>query len=219
MTPKIILITPDRKDRPEFLEHCRYQMEIQTVKADKHLVINFDPTPGVVDIVPRLIMGLAIAKEMKFDYCLIIENDDYYPGNYIETVIKYLDRFDIVGVDKSIYYSLQHNCLKTLNHPGRSSLYLTSFRTESMSGFEWPELTMLYFDIYLWQKHTGRKGFINFPYSPIGIKHGNGFTPGNFHNGVVNGKLMKDMINDPGREWLRMHTREESFDFYQSLMP
>jgi hypothetical protein len=219
MRPKVILITPDRNDRPEFIEHCRYQMERQTFRAYDHLVINHDPVPGVVDIVPRVRMGVNIAADMKADYCMIIENDDYYPDNYVETVVKYLERFEIAGADKSIYYSLQHNCLKILEHPGRASLYLSAFRTESMKSFVWPEDTMLYFDIYLWANHQGRKGFTKFAYTPIGLKHGNGFTPGNFHNGVVNGKGMKGMIPDPGRNWLKSHTRKESFEFYQKLMP
>jgi hypothetical protein len=88
-----------------------------------------------------------------------------------------------------------------------------------MKNFPWPEDTMLYFDIHLWNFHKGRKGFVRYSESPIGLKHGNGFTPGNFHNGVVNGKKMNGMIPDPGRNWLKLHTRRESFEFYQKLIP
>jgi hypothetical protein len=218
MNHKVILITPDRNDRPELLEHCKFQMRRQTLMPYDHLIINFEAVPGIVDIVPRVKSGLRIARDLGADLCLIIENDDYYPDNYIETVVKHLEQFDVCGADKSIYYCLQHNCLRTFSHPGRSSLYLTSFRVSAMETFPWPEDTMLYFDIHLWEKITGRKGFINFPQPPIGMKHGSGFSPGNYHNGIVNGKGMKGMIPDPKRQWLRSHTRKESFEFYQSFI-
>lgn len=216
MTPKIVLITPDRNDRPELLEHCKYQMQRQTVKAE-HLIINYEATPGVVDIVPRVKEGIRQAKELGADHLLIIENDDYYPDNYVETMLKCLKRFGIVGCDRTIYYSLQYNCLKIMAHPGRSSLFLTGLEIACMKHFPWPEDTMLYFDIYLWQKIAARRGYAHFPSPPVGMKHGSGFTPGNFHNGVVNGRAMKGMMPDPDRKWLRSHIRKESFEFYEQF--
>lgn len=218
MMPKIVLITPDRNDRPELLEHCKYQMERQTMKCE-HLIINYEGKPGVVDIVPRVKEGIRQATELRADYLLIIENDDYYPDNYVETMAKYLKRFGIVGSDRTIYYSLQFNCLKVLGHPGRASLFLTGFEIDCMKHFPWPDETMLYFDIYLWQRISARRGFAHFICPPVGMKHGSGFTPGNFHNGVVNGKSMKGMIEDPQRKWLQGHVRKESFEFYQKFMP
>jgi hypothetical protein len=219
MKNKILLITPDRNDRPELLEHCRYQMSRQTVRPYDHIVVNFEAVPGVVDIVPRIRKGVTIAQQLGADICMIIENDDYYPDNYVEVVQRHLERFDVTGCDESIYYSLQGNCMRTFRHPGRSSLYLTSFRTDAFKCFTWPEDEMLYFDLYLWTTIPGRRGFINFPYTPIGMKHGSGFSPGNYHNGIVNGSGMKGMVQDPGRNWLKKHTRKESFEFYQSFMP
>lgn len=215
---RVVLITPDRNDRPELLEHCKWQMKRQTVQAYDHLVINYDPVPGVVDLVPRVRMGVNIAKDLKADYCLIIENDDYYPDNYVEVMTRHLDVFDIAGAERSIYYSLQQNCMRIFQHPGRASLFITGFRTSAMEKFNWPADTLLYFDIYLWEKINGRRGFVNFPQSPIGMKHGVGFSPGNYHNGIVNGKKMKGMIEDKNRQWLKSHTRKESFEFYQNYM-
>lgn len=218
MNNRIALITADRGDRPEFLKHCIYQMTRQTVKADIHLIINSPGKPGIVDIVPRIRHGIAEAKDFNAKYCLIIENDDYYPDDYVETVVKFLERFDLVGMPMTKYYSLQQNSWKDMVHPGRSSLYLTSFRTEAMTDFAWPADDLLYFDIHLWQHFRRSRGFINhFKQVPIGMKHGKGFSPGNFHNCVVNGKKMNNMTADPGRAWLKSHVRPESFEFYQSL--
>lgn len=215
---RVLLLTPDRNDRPDFLDHCRYQMGRQTLKAE-HLVVNYDPTPVVVDLVPRVKKGLEAARSMNADCVLIIENDDYYPDNYVELMVRALDRFKIVGSDRTIYYSLQQNSLKIMNHPGRSSLFLTGFLVDPMKEFPWPDDTMLYFDIHLWQRFLGRRGFISFPQTPIGMKHGVGFSPGNFHNCIVNGRKMTGMLPDPGRKWLKGHVRKESFEFYQRMFP
>lgn len=50
---------------------------------------------------------------------------------------------------------------------------------------------------------------------PIGIKHGIGFCPGNYHNGIVNGHQAKDMHEDKNMRWLERRIRPESFEFYQ----
>jgi hypothetical protein len=216
---KIVLITPDRGDRPELLSHCMWQMERQTVSPLKHLVINYPGISGVVDIVPRVKEGIKQALELGAEFVLIIENDDYYPDNYVETMSKLMERDDIIGSDRSIYYSLQSNCMKIFCHPGRSSLYLTGFRPDMMADFKWPDDTMLYFDIHLWNNFKGKRGFAQFTSKPIGMKHGQGFTPGNYHNGVVNGKAMKNMMMDPARQWLKNNTRPESFEFYKQFHP
>jgi hypothetical protein len=95
---KIVLITPDRNDRPELLEHCKYQMLRQTLRPYDHLVVNFDAVQGVVDIVPRVKKGIKIAGEMGADSCCIIENDDYYPDNYLEVSAAALEKIYVTDV-------------------------------------------------------------------------------------------------------------------------
>lgn len=219
MRPRIALITADRNDRPKLLEHCVWQMKRQTLKADEHFIINYPGKKRVVDIVPRIKHGLKLAEYSKCDICLIIENDDYYPDNYVEVMAGILSKHDLAGVDSTIYYSAQYNMYKTFEHKGRASLFLTGFRTDSMRDFKWPADDMLYFDIYLWESHRGKKGFIQLPIPAIGMKHGTGFSPGNFHNGISNGRPVRNMIPDKKRVWLKAHVRPESFIFYQRNLP
>jgi hypothetical protein len=216
-TNKIVLITPDRNDRPEFLEHCKQQMKGQTVQGPLHLVVNYDPVPGVIDLVPRVMEGLDVARKMGYEYAFIIENDDYYPQDYIERMIPLFQAADMIGIDRTIYYSIQYRSYKVLPHPGRSSLFCTGFRIGVLDRFRWPPKSTLYFDIPLW-KHQCSKAFASMENMPVGIKHGKGFCPANFHNGVVNGRPMKKMTDDRSLMWLRRNVTEESFSFYKSLM-
>jgi hypothetical protein len=215
---KICLITPDRNDRPEFLAHCRWQMERQTVGACAHFVMNAPAVEGLVDIVPRVRWGVDMARSLGYEYCFIIENDDYYPDDYIERMMEGLRWAAMVGTINTTTYILQQKCYRTTLHPGRSSLFLTGFKTKALERYTWPDDRMLYFDVHLWQ-HTCSKNFINFNgWGPVGIKHGVGFCPGNFHNGIVNGKPAKNMTEDSNSEWLRKHVRKESFEFYKKFI-
>lgn len=214
----IAIITPDRGDRPEFLDHCRYQVQRQTVKYLHHFVIDFAPLEGVVDIVPRIKEGLKQAAENGFRYVMIFENDDYYPDNYVEKMQRFLmSSHALVGLDETMYYSLQQKGYRSFYHKERSSLFTTGLSIKEMRTYRWPEDEMLYFDRHLWASNLSRKT-VKLCEPPIGIKHGAGFCPGNYHNGICNGKQVKDLHKDPGLHWLRRHVRPESFDFYYSLI-
>lgn len=214
---RICLITPDRNDRPELLEHCIWQMQQQTMGAGDHFVVNFPGEEGVVDIVPRIKLGIEAAKKHGYDYCLIIENDDYYPNDYIEKMNRYFDYGSLIGIDRTVLYSIQYPGYRISSHPGRASLFCTGFKISDLDNFQWPDDTTLYFDIPLWL-HRCNKAFAVLPNGPIGIKHGTGFCPGNFHNGICNGKPMGKFVDDRSFEWLKSQVRKKSFDFYSKLM-
>jgi hypothetical protein len=216
----IALITPDRGDRPEFLDHCRWQMERQTIKNLMHFVIDDPGIDGVVDIVPRIRKGIQLAKDGGFEYCFIIENDDYYPDNYIEAMMVYFNHSsgtDLLGLDRTIYYSLQSKSWKILPHLGRSSLFCTAFKISGLSNYRWPNDQLLYFDMHLWA-HNCRKKLVSLAQVPIGMKHGTGFCPGNYHNGIVNGKKVRNMNTDGNLGWLKKRVRPESFEFYSKII-
>jgi hypothetical protein len=217
---KIALITPDRNDRPEFLEHCRFQMSRQTLKAGAHFIINYPEKESVIDIVPRIKKGIKIAIDEGFEYCFVIENDDYYPDNYIEKMMfwfNHLPALVLAGLLQTTYYSLQNKSWRVLSHPGRSSLFCTAFRISGLKDFKWPDNDLLYFDIHLWAYNCPKK-IIILGHPPIGIKHGIGFCPGNYHNLIVNGKPAKNMHADNSLDWLKKRVRPESFEFYKKMM-
>ena len=211
----IAVITPDRGDRPDFLEHCRYQVQRQTVKYLNHFVIDYAPVDGVVDIVPRIRQGLKMAEAEGFKYAVIFENDDYYPDNYVEKIQRALMAgYGLSGLSETIYYSIQNRNWRTFFHKGRSSLFTTAINLAEIRKYDWPEDDLLYFDRHLWASVLSKK-LMMLPFPPIGIKHGEGFCPGNYHNNIVNGKQSSGMRADDKMAWLRRRVRPQSFEFYK----
>ncbi len=171
---------------------------------------------GVVDIVPRVRKGIALAAAAGIEYCFIIENDDYYPDNYIEKMMFHFHQgIGLLGIDQSIYYSLQSKSWMVFSHPNRASLFCTAFRISALQNYKWPADQLLYFDRHLWA-HACKKAFPCLGHPPIGMKHGNGFCPGNYHNGMVNGHKVRNMRPDDNMQWLEKRVRPESFEFYRN---
>lgn len=207
MSSKFCIIIPDRGDRPEFLKHCLFQMDRQTLKPDKIYLIDYKPKTELFDLRERLISGIKKAKSDGFNDCFIIENDDYYPDNYLEKM--QLTNYDIVGIEESIYYNLRFKTYNIRRHLLRASLYCTGFKISSIEDFLFPEK---YIDIRLWDfaRH------LNFDLrvlseKPIGMKHGIGLCGGVGHKDQSGNK-------DTGLIWLEDHTRLVSFEFYKKLI-
>ena len=211
---RIAAITPDRGDRPEFLEHCIMQMKRQTMPVE-HIVVGYAGKEGVIDIVPRIRHGINIARMKGIDLCLIIENDDYYPDNYAEKMSQcFSSGAALIGLEETIYYSLQNRSWRNFLHLGRASLFCTGFRISGLQEYVWPDDQLLYFDMHLWKADVSKK-LIQINHPPIGMKHGAGFCPGNYHNNLVNGKQASGMRPDDKMAWLQRRIRPESFEFYR----
>lgn len=223
MENKICILTPDGADRPEFLKHCCYQASRQTVKA-KHIVLSRKPTPGKPDLTAKIRAGALMAYEQGFKYCAVMENDDYYPDNYIETILNW--DFDLWGIAQTIYYNIALRKYQYFAPEGRSSLFMTAFRTEFILDYPWPADTEVYLDLHLWshynlqfneQSLTANTVLLppdQVTETPIGIKHGIGYCGGNGHHDSE-----MYLNSDPNLQWFNtnMH-RKESRAFYADIM-
>ena len=183
---RIAAITPTRGDRPQFVNHCRYLIEQQTVKVDKHYFIDYEPENGDFDLVARVKHGLALAKADKIDFVFIIEDDDFYHNTYIEETLKQVAQNpnkSIFGYHHTIYYNLRLQKAKTLIHLSHSSLFLTSFKINSLNNYGWPSDDYINLDSHLWQYacNTEKAKIIHELTRCIGIKHGVGKCGGNGH--------------------------------------
>jgi hypothetical protein len=184
---KFCLITPDRADRPEFIAHCLYQMERQTIKPGDHFIINDKPVNDEPDLIPRVRLGIEKARAAGYDIVFIIENDDYYPDNYLENMMNAfasVPELEAVGVFETLYYHIFEQGYKLHKHPERSSLFCTAFRISSLDRFEWPDNKEVFLDLVLWQ-YFKRYACLTLRTDniPVGIKHGVGLCGGKGHNG------------------------------------
>jgi len=206
---KFSIVIADRGDRPQFLEHCIFQMERQTVQPSEILLVNHLPLKEGFDINERLLLGVTSSR---YDRIFFIENDDYYPDNYFEVMLRY-SRFNFIGIRRTIYYNIFNNRYSILNHWGeqRSSLFCTAIIKN-------PLIYKLFYgnnfvDLRLWEyaRYTNSYYLLDLDQiCPIGIKHGIGLCGGEGHRSHL-------LLSDQGKTWLRDHVRPESFEFYKTI--
>lgn len=200
-------ITPSRGDRPQFLEFAKHQLSRMTVKPDKSYFIDYKPKSEDVDLVERIQEGIRQAQADGFNEVYILEDDDAYLPSHFEKM--QLGNADFIGEEKTTYYNLRNKTWQTMNHPGRSSLFITGFKISALKDFNWPNRTERFLDISLWSyaKKKKRK-FVET--GAIGIKHSIGLCGGRGHQ-----MQMKNI--DSEMEWLKANTTQDAYTFYKAL--
>lgn len=167
-------IIPNRgNDRKLFVEWQK-QRAID-MGYDFVYVVDYLPKSDAVDIYERISVGVELAKYDNVDYCSIIESDDYYHLNYLQSIkTRMTPNVELLGINCTTYYHIFSTGWRRMSHPGRSSLFCTTFKTSSFDSL--PKVTD-YIDITWWRFANEGKithQLINDDLA-IGIKHGNVF--------------------------------------------
>lgn len=205
----IAVVIPDRGDRPEFLNHCLWLIDQQTIKPAIIEIVDYPPLNGVKDITPRYRQGLKNAFAKGALVALLIENDDWYAPTYIEQMIKgwlAAGSPSLFGIGYTTYYHLGQRRYKTLKHPKRASAMNTLI--SALHPLTFPPDEDPFFDLHIWQ--TGGKTFFPKEIISIGIKHGVGLCGGKAHK--IDFKYDKQ---DNGL--LKKVVDKRSFDFYSRI--
>lgn len=220
---KLCIITPDSQDRPQFIEHCVYQASRQTVPV-KHYVISRKLEQGKPDLTAKIKAGVNLAYQLGFTHCVIMENDDYYPDDYIETIMEH--EFDLFGIEQTIYYNIALRKYNFFEPEGRSSLFMTAFKVEAILDYPWPADTEVYLDFHMWKhfnvqfnENSLSKNVVllqdhDLFNTPVGIKHGLGACGGNGHHESE----MYTKTDDELKVFKSLIKRPESFQFYKKIM-
>ena len=145
----ITAITPTG-DRPEALALCRRWMAAQTLKPDQWLIIDDGKIPANIDFGESYIQyvrrepraddpqhTLVVNVECALSYVLgdrifFIEDDEYYAPEYIKTMNRQLDDYQLVGIGASKYYHLPTGGYVRHNNMNHASLAQTAFRAEML---------------------------------------------------------------------------------------
>ena len=207
---KVGVIISDRNDRTKLLYHCLKMMDKQTMQPTFIEVVNFEHYNDNFDLTERVRKGFDKLKSL-CDCVLIIENDDYYSENYIETMVNKwieLGKPDLLGTDYTYYYHIFKKQYRKLIHKGRASLMNTLINTKL--NINWCDDNDVFLDLHLWNKHNG-KTFTPENLISVGIKHGIGLCGGSGHNRMV---LTE---NDENYKVLKSLVDKESFNFYKNL--
>ncbi len=210
---KIAVLIPTRGDRPLFLENCLRMINSQTLKPNHIEVVNDAPLNNECDITWRYRNGYDKLRNKGFDVILLMEDDDWYAPNYIETMVnKWVEKGkpDLLGHTHTIYYHIKLFSYFTMNHLTRSSAMNTLIKADL--NFDWCVDHEPYTDLHLWKT---LKGVLFTPEKNIclGIKHGVGLCGGRSHLDRLH-RYDKHGTNDQNKEFLKSLMDEDSYNFY-----
>ncbi len=214
---KIGVLTPTRGDRPKFLEFAFHQIKRQTVQPNFiELVDDVPVNPNVKDITFRYAKGSERLLKKGADVIFLIEDDDYYSVNYIETMLNEWNKAEnpeIFGSGISYYYHLALKRYCYIKHYERASAFSTMITKEGLLKMKWPKDDYPFTDIELWKQLKG-KTFVPDNILTIGIKgHNEGKLFGGIgHNREWMSKYEKD------ENWLEKNVDNEAFEFYSTIV-
>jgi len=222
---KVAVITPTRGDRPQLIRAWRKMMDYQTVRPDKVYLIDRKPKIEGEDQRERIHEGVELAKKDGITHIIIMEDDDYYPPDYIEKVLGAWGTQHIIG---GYYYPIYH--LKDRNRvvynmdmkmntgivapPLNSTAFTVKFWDSFMQGdFAYTERNL---DLEMWKWAHEINTPYKFIYDPdlmISIKHGIGKVAGGNHSGIKEGCAVAD--ND--MRWLTKAVHPDILEIYKQL--
>jgi len=140
----LTVITPTG-DRPEQFELCKKIMRKQTLQPDQWLVVDDGHTPlepcpeftylrakwdvpaGICTLKRNLLRAIPNVSGAKV---VIIEDDDWYPANYLEMVSNALDSCEVYGNHHRRYINLSQRSCRTFSQKQYSIWSGTGFRKE-----------------------------------------------------------------------------------------
>lgn len=122
---RVGVIIPTRGARPNLLARTLYYLERQTWKANIVRVVDHPPKNVHHDITERYRMGLEELAP-KCDVIFFMEDDDYYPANYIEQMCSFYRIYKnplVFGIGETYFYHPIHQAYWHLKHPKRACAY------------------------------------------------------------------------------------------------
>lgn len=212
---RIGAVIPTRNNRPEFLRQCFRYLDNQTCPVDRRIVVDYAQKTFPHDIKERYRAGFEALGD-SVDLIFLIEDDDFYPSDYIEKSVKMWDemgRPDLFGCETTIYYHIFTRAYWKDTHSGRASAFATAITPNAAADLIWEAIDPLWVDIGLW-KQVPNKATYSQPLA-IGIKHGIGKCGGVGHNRQFY-RRRPNVFTDPNCEFLFSKVGKDNFDFFMS---
>jgi len=151
-------------------------------------------------------------KHVKGDYIFVVEDDDWYAPNYLETFMYLLQRFDIVGQADSKYYNIKERSWRKWGNNKHTSLCETGLKRSKLDLLDRAVNSGdLFFDMQLWNIVHGEK-HSNLIFQHIGLVVGMKGLPGRV--GIGGGHHQTDgFTRDPRfdvlKEWIGLEDTQE----------
>ena len=157
-------------DRPEAFSLCEKWMKAQTRKPDQWIVVDdgkkkmkapenchyIRREPKKDDPQYTMILNMQTSiKHITGDFILIMEDDEYYAPEYIESIVERLNKFEVAGVGRSKYYHIGIRRYTRHMNLGHASLAQTGFRKSFLPEFEALLDGDQFLDIRIWRALNG----------------------------------------------------------------
>jgi hypothetical protein len=207
------VITPHQDPkRKMFLDRLRFYIERQTLKPDHWIIVDHKEDVLAKDLTKRIRIGCEKAIELGCDVVLIMEDDDWYDEEYIQTMVsawESMGKPEIFGFEETQYYHIKQGLHVELHHPNRASLMNTLLTADGIKKIVFPEDSFVFLDIELWKQLKGKT--MTCWIGCVGIKHGIGSTGGKGHL-----ETFKGYQPDPDFKRLRQMIGNDA-DFYINI--
>lgn len=166
----VTVITPTG-DRPEAIALLRRWMGKQTVKPRQWIIVDDGRTPlppiSEATVVrrepkpydPRCTLGenlKAALPLVRHDKVLIMEDDDWYGAEYVETMVALLDDDDLVGLKETNYYHLGVPGIRKMKGQNHASLAKTAFKKSLIPAVLNAIPGDHSIDLRLWKRNKGK---------------------------------------------------------------
>ena len=209
-----IVIPTCSPERKEMLDWVISRMERQTTPPDYIALMDYEKVRKGPDLAERYKHGVADCFERGCDFVLFIEDDDYYPLDYIETMFSLWiqnNKPHVIGCSETTYYHIFSRGWQNMKTTEHSSAHGTAVgRGVDMSGCKDDNL---YFDIELWKRNSKNSKLVYFPNHCISIKHGIGLCGGGGHTHTHYRNQDDEQFSK-----LKVLLDEDGFNFYTSLV-
>ncbi len=165
---KINLLTPTGA-RPAAFSLCEKWIQNQTVKNFEWICVDDCPaTPTRFSLGQKLIKAPklwtpeintqrynmdALLEAANGDVIFIIEDDEYYAPNYVETMLKLLETASVAGISNDRYYHIKAKGYKIIGNWKHASLCRTALRKDVKNLlYQAVHSGEYYFDIDFWKR-------------------------------------------------------------------
>lgn len=180
----ISVITPTC-DRTDGLDLLIGYMQRQTLKPQEWIVCNggkklnkkafkeiHDPKPaGCLNLANNILNGI---EEAKGEIIIVMEDDDWYAPNHIETCVKYLLNHEATGDNNLNYHNVKYRCYRKMKNAG-SALCQTSFRRSAIPKMKAAAEKAIKnknysVDGYFWAQYNNKDSMTHQERTVVGIK-------------------------------------------------
>lgn len=173
-------------DRPEAFALCEKYLARQTIPPHQMIVMDDGQEPARCTLGQRYVytphsrgrgsmvakLHLAIAGgAVSGDAVVIVEDDDWIAPTWLEFCTRELERFDLVGEGKAIYYNVQKRWWYEHNNMEHASLCATAFTKALIPLFVMEaQNTEPFIDSRLWRYPVRKKVFDHAQRLVVGLK-------------------------------------------------